>query len=153
MRLRTRPARSKLIPIGQVLLTVGVIFLVYLVLLMVLFGLTSRTVAADEVYAWESGHVAFVQPAGDPPACVLRTHDGAARVSFQRPSSALIPGELVDRPAGDGITLVCDQPVRLATGLSADLYETSGPAFSLYVFGLVALAGLGLWVVGWRRSR
>lgn len=52
MRLRTRPARSPLIPIGQVLVALGGVFVAYLAGLLVLFSMnpvTGADVAEDAV--------------------------------------------------------------------------------------------------------
>jgi hypothetical protein len=134
--------------LGLGLAVLGLVFLVYLLGLFTVFKFTSDPVAAGETYAWGSTGVAFVQPVDGDAQCVVHTSGSAARVTVHRLDSSLIPGELVDRPDGDPVSLTCDQPTRIATGTAAQLYPATGPTKAVYLFGALLVIGAGLWLVG-----
>jgi hypothetical protein len=139
---------SPVAAIGRGLVLLGAVFLVALLGLLLLFRFNSQPVAAGVTYPWDSDDAVFVQPVDGDLACVVHTAQMAARVTVHRPSGSLIPGELVDRPAGTSVTLTCEQPARIAAGPPAQLYPASGPAGSLVVFGGLVVLGAALWLIG-----
>ena len=148
MASRTRSSRWNPTPVGQVLVTLGVVFLVYLLGLLALFRFTSDPVAAGQTYRWDSTDAMFVQPVTGDVQCVVHTSGSAARVTVHRTDSSLIPGELVDRPDAEDVSLTCDQPARVAAGVAGQLYPATGPAKGVVLFGVLAVVGAGLWLVG-----
>jgi hypothetical protein len=148
MRSSTRSSRWNPAGLGLGLAVVGLVFLVYLLGLLAVFRFTSDPVAAGETYAWHGTDAAFVQPVAGDVQCVVHTSGSAARVTVHRLGSSLIPGELVDRPDADAVSLTCDQPARIATGRTAQLYPATGPAKGVYLFGALLVIGAGLWLVG-----
>jgi hypothetical protein len=134
--------------LGVGLVVLGLVFLVYLLGLFMMFRFTSDPVAAGETYAWDSTDAVFVQPVSGDVQCVVHTSGSAARVTVHRLDSSLIPGELVDRPDADAVSLTCDQPARIAAGRAAQAYPATGPAKGVYLFGALLVLGAGLWLVG-----
>lgn len=146
--------RSPLVAIGRGLVVLGGVFLVALLGLVLVFRLSSQPVPASVTYRWDSAGAVFVQPADDQVICVVHTPRSAARVTVRRDAGSLIPGELVDRPAGDPVTLTCEQPARIAAGFRAQVYPASGPRGSVVVFGGIVVLGIALWLAGrLRRSQ
>ena len=148
-----RSSRWSPIGLGRGLVLVGAVFLLALVGLLVTFTSTSVPVAPGAVYQWDSDDAIFVQPADGELSCVVHTAQLAARVTVHRASGPLIPGELVDRPAGTSVTLSCEQPARVAAGPMAQLYPAGGPAGGPYVFGGLIVLGAALWLLGRQMRR